>query len=288
MDSFSVVSSSSSPISDVAAEARLEEIRAQLKKLERRDWWLWTLAIVVMLFLTVAVVSLTFPGLLKVDDPFFQFSLNQSVRGLIGLVLLFNAYTVYQQVIIKRLRRQFSEQLEAMGHLHVRAAEFHKLATTDPLTGLSNRRTAEQRLLAEAARSRRYGHALTIVAFDLNDFKQINDRYGHPAGDLVLRTFGEKLAGAIRVSDVAVRMGGDEFLLLLPECPVDRVPALLARVRPLEVDFQGVRIPVEFSAGYVGYERGETPEQFLERADQSLYADKRAAKARKKHQPALT
>src|SRR5580704_7274772 len=129
MDSLPSASGSPNPIWDVPAEARLEEVRAQLRQLERRDWWLWTLAVVVMLFLTVAIVSMSFPALLKVDDPFFQFSLNRSVRGLIGLVLLFNAYTVYQQVMIKRLRRQFSEQLEVMGQLRVRAEEFHKLAT---------------------------------------------------------------------------------------------------------------------------------------------------------------
>ena len=273
--------------SEVPQEAQLEEIRAQLRQLERRDWWLWSLAVVVMLLLTVAVVSLSFPDLMKVDDPFFQFSLNRSVRGLIGLVLLFNAYTIYQQVMIKRLRKQFSEQLEAMGQLRVRAEEFHKLAVTDPLTGLANRRAAEQRLLAEAARSQRHGHPLTIVAFDLNNFKTINDRYGHGAGDAVLRVFAQALARAIRLSDVAVRMGGDEFLLLLPECRVDQVPGLLNRLRRLEVTFQGARIPVEFSAGCVGYRQNETPEEFLERVDKELYADKRASKARDVPQPML-
>ena len=142
-------------------------------------------------------------------------------------------------------------------------------------------------MLAEAARSSRYGHPLTIVAFDLNDFKKINDRYGHAAGDLVLRAFAGRLAGAIRLSDLAVRMGGDEFLLLLPECPVDQVPVLVARLRGLEVNFQGHRIPVQFSAGCVGYQRAETPEQFLERVDQRLYADKRASKARVAPEPVL-
>ena len=97
---------------------------------------------VVMLCLTAAVFSLSFPDLLRVEDPFFQFSLNRAVRGLIGLVLIFNSYTIYQQVMIKRLRRQFSTQLQAMGSLHMQAEEFHRLATTDPLTGLANRRTA--------------------------------------------------------------------------------------------------------------------------------------------------
>jgi diguanylate cyclase (GGDEF)-like protein len=266
------------PGSEAATEARIEEIRAQLRKLEHRDWWLWSGAIIVMLLLTVAVVSLSFPDLLRVQDPFFQFSLNQSVRGLVGLVLLFNTYSIYQQVTIKRLRKRFGEQLDAMRQLRVRAEEFHRLATTDPLTGLANRRTAELRLTAEVARSERYGHALALIAFDLNDFKHINDAYGHAAGDLVLREFANRLLRAIRVSDVAVRMGGDEFLALLPECRIEQVSGLLERLRPVAVNFQGLHIPVEFAAGAVGYQRGETPGRFLERADQALYADKRACK----------
>jgi len=262
-----------------SAEIRLNEIRASLRTLERRDWWLWAIAIVVMLLLTLAVVSLTFPGLMKIEDPYFQFGMNQAVRGLVGLVLLFNTYTIYQQMMIKRLRRQFSRQLDEMGRLKDKAEEFHKQATLDPLTGLHNRRAGEQRLSAEAERSRRYGHPFTVLALDLNNFKTINDRYGHPAGDQVLKEFATRLAATIRVSDLAVRMGGDEFLVLLPECPSEQVQAMLARLRPLEVDYQGQKIPVTFSAGWVGYEVGETPEQFLERADHTLYADKRAKKA---------
>src|ERR1700680_2046851 len=93
---------------DPLAEKRLAEVQEQLRKLERRDWWLWSMAMIVMLLLTFAVFSMSFPGLIKVGDPFFQSSLNRAIRGLIGLVLIFNAYTIYQQVMVKRLRRQFS------------------------------------------------------------------------------------------------------------------------------------------------------------------------------------
>jgi len=269
----------SQPIPEAPTQGRLEEIQASLRKLERRDWWLWILAIVVMMLLTLAVVSLSFPNLLKVEDPFFQFGLNQAVRGLVALVLLFNTYTIYQQVMVKRVRRQLSQQLEAMGRLQVRAEEYHKQATIDALTGLYNRRFGEQRLEAEADRSRRHGRPLTVLALDLNNFKKINDRYGHPAGDLVLKEFSARLNGTIRVSDQAMRMGGDEFMVLLPECPSEQVQAMLSRLRPLEVEYQGHKIPVTFSAGWVSYESGETTEQFLERADRTLYADKQARKA---------
>src|SRR4029077_13170096 len=121
------------------------------------DWWLWSFAVVVMCLLTFAVFSMSFPGLIKVDDPFFESSLNRAVRGLIGLVLIFNAYTIYQQVMVKRLRRQFSTNLDEMRILQIRAQEFQRLALVDPLTGLCNRRVAKERLAAEASRSRRYG-----------------------------------------------------------------------------------------------------------------------------------
>lgn len=263
---------------EVPQETRLEEVQSSLKKLERRDWWLWVVAILVMLLLTLAVVSLSFPGLLKTEDPVFQYSMNQAVRGLVGLVLLFNAYSIYQQVQIKKLRRQFSEQMQVMSRLKVRAEEFHRLATVDPLTGLYNRRFAETRLAAEASRSQRYGHPLTVVSFDLNNFKQINDQHGHPAGDQVLKEFAERLNSAIRVSDYAVRMGGDEFLVILPECPTEQVQALFKRLATIEVNYAGHIIPVQYSAGWVGYETGETPDAFLERADRLLYASKRTSK----------
>ncbi|HEV3218358.1 MAG TPA: GGDEF domain-containing protein [Candidatus Acidoferrales bacterium] len=263
---------------DVPSENRLTEIQASLRKLERRDWWLWMMAIIVMLLLTVAVVSMSFPELLKTDDAFFRFSLNQAVRGLVGLVLLFNTYTIYQQVQVKRLRRQLSEQLEAMGRLRVRAEEFHRLATIDPLTGLYNRRFAEHRLAAEASRSQRYGHPLTVISFDLNNFKKINDKHGHPAGDSVLKAFADRLNSAIRVSDWAVRMGGDEFLAILPECAIGQVQSLINRIAKVEAEHEGAHIPVAFSYGCVGYEPGETPQRFLERADELLYADKRRSK----------
>lgn len=253
----------------------MQKIQTALRRLERHDWWLWWAAVVVMLLLTVAVVSLSLPTLMEERGHFFQFNLEQAVRGLVGLVLLFNTYTIYQQVLIKRLRSQLAGQIELMASLRLRANEYHKLAMIDPLTGLYNRRFAEHRLQAEVDRSRRYGHPLTVVVLDLNNFKQINDKYGHVAGDMVLKEFAARLKQSLRISDLPVRLGGDEFLVLLPECPSDQVPALLARIGRVDVTFRGERIPVSFSSGHAGFEGSESPEEMLERADQRLYAVKR-------------
>ena len=73
-------------------------------------------------------------------------------------------------------------------------------------------------------------------------------------------------------------MGGDEFLAILPECPAEQIEAILKRLRPLEVEYEKKKIPVTFSAGWVGYETGESVEQFLDRADRTLYVDKRSSK----------
>ena len=284
--------SSSPPISsmhqpDPSSPTRLPEMQAELLKLERRDWWLWSMAVIVMLLLTFAVFTMSFPGLVKVDDPFFEASLNRAVRGLIGLVLIFNAYTIYQQITVKRLRRDLSKKIEEMQILQVRAEEFERLALVDSLTGLANRRVAEGRLASEAARSARYGHPLTVISFDLDKFKQINDTYGHLAGDQVLKAFARRLESTTRKSDLAARMGGDEFLVLLPECTTSHVQMLLDRMRPLETEYGGTKIPICFSAGWVGYEKGETTEQFLERADRILYAEKRLGKTRDKESLAV-
>lgn len=259
----------------------LREVQQQLRKLERRDWWLWATALVIMLLLTVAVFSLSFPELLSPQDTFLRFNLNRLVRGLAGLVILFNGYTIYQQIQIKRLRAQFSQQLDKMGRLQVRAQELHRLATVDPLTGLYNRRFGEERLASEIARSRRNGRPLSIVFFDLNDFKEANDRFGHAAGDEVLREFARRLVSAVRVSDFAVRMGGDEFMVILPECTADQARRMVDRLDSVAANYSGQSIPVQFSAGCVGYDAAESPDQFLERADRLLYENKRARKARR-------
>ena len=256
----------------------MQRIRRSLDRLERRDWWLWTAAVVVMLLLTVAVVSMSLPALMADPYSFFQFHLELAVRGLVGLVLIFNLYTIYQHLLIKRLRTEMAGQIELMAGLRLRASEYHQMAMVDPLTGLYNRRFAEQRLIAEVDRSKRYGHPLTVLLIDLNDFKQINDRHGHLAGDMVLKEFGQRLRRSVRVSDVPVRMGGDEFMVVLPECPADQVPGLLIRLTGLEVAYRGASIPVRFSAGAAGFDDQETPEQMLERADQALYAQKTGEK----------
>jgi len=261
---------------ELGAEHRAQEIRRSLRRLERRDWWLWWAALVVVLSLTAAVVSLSVAVLTKPDEPFFQFHISQSVHGLVGLVLLFNVYMIYQQIQLKRVRVQLTAQVEIAAEQHARAEEFLNLAMLDPLTGLHNRRFAQERLAAEIARAQRHGHSLTAVMLDLDDFKQLNDRHGHLAGDLALKAFAQRLTQATRGSDLTVRIGGDEFLVLLPECQLGQVQCVFDRLRQLEIDLNGEKVSFTFSAGWTDYQPGESPEELLQRADHALYANKHA------------
>ena len=257
---------------DVASlQAREQELAAELRRIERRDWWVWGYAILVILLLTFAVIALALPALLAGAETYFNTKFTEAVSGLVALVLIFNVYTVYQQVLIKRLRRQLAER---QGHSDL----LRNLAMMDPLTGLYNRRFAEQRLAAEVSRSERKGHPLTVLMLDLNNFKQINDTHGHAAGDQVLKEFAFRLNKVIRGSDLAVRLGGDEFLVLLPECTTEQLQIVLGRLGSIEVERQGHKISVTFSAGWKQYEVGDRPDELLERADQVLYAKKRASK----------
>ncbi|HKV05707.1 MAG TPA: GGDEF domain-containing protein [Candidatus Acidoferrales bacterium] len=264
---------------EFGAEQRSEAIRRDLRKLGRHNWSFWGLAVIVILALTVVVTTLSLQVISDPRDPFYQFHISQSVRALVGLVALFSVYTLYQQFLLKRTRQRLAEQVEISARRQVLAEEYLKLAMLDPLTGLHNRRYAQERLEAEISRAQRLQSSLTVLMIDLDDFKRLNDRHGHAAGDLALKTFGERLTSAIRGSDLAVRIGGDEFVVLLPECPLGEVQHVLNRLDALEIDVEKQKVSFRFSAGWTDFRKGETSEQLLQRADHALYVEKEARKA---------
>ncbi len=260
------------------AEQRTQDIRRGLQILAQHDWSLWGTAVVVILSLTAAVGSFSIWISSQPKDPFYEFHISQSVRGLLGLVLLFSVYTLYQQLQLKRIRGQLAEQVDVAGQEQKRAEEFLKLAILDPLTGLHNRRFAEERLALEMARAGRNGASLKVVMLDLDDLKSINDRHGHGAGDLALIQFAQRLMAATRGSDLATRIGGDEFMVLLPECKVESVRHILDRLLPLELEVDGNKISFSYSAGWTDYQIGEEPADLLRRADLALYVQKKSRK----------
>ncbi len=252
--------------------------REKLRRLDRRQWWLWSSAVLVLILLTIAVASFAFPALLSKEEGTYSFYLNLAVRALVGFVLVFSVYLVYQQTMILRMRNQLADQIAALTKVENFTNEVYKLAALDPLTGLYNRRSGEQRLAEEMSRAARYSRALTVLLIDLDGLKQINDQLGHGAGDSVIRGFSDRLQKAIRGSDLAARIGGDEFMVLLAECRPEEVRHVLKRIEGLEIEYDGNRIPCRFSCGWTDFKPGEAAVDLMKRADEALYANKRAGK----------
>jgi diguanylate cyclase (GGDEF)-like protein len=257
-----------------------ELIREHLHLLDRKQWWLWSTTVAVILLLTLAVASFAFPAILSHEESTYSFYLNQAVRALVGLVLVFSVYLIYQQVQLSRLRHEVADQMQSLAKVETLASEVYKLAALDQLTGLYNRRSGEQRLAQEISRAQRHVRPLTVLLMDLDGLKQINDRHGHAAGDTVLKGFADRLQRAIRGSDLAVRLGGDEFMALLPECRAEEVRHVLARLEGLEFEFDDQKLRLQYSRGWTDYAPGETPQELLKRADGALYENKRAGKRR--------
>ncbi|HET7185323.1 MAG TPA: diguanylate cyclase [Terriglobales bacterium] len=262
-----------------SAAVSLDDIRLRLRRLESQDWWLWGGAVLVMLLLTFGILSLSFPGVLHEENSFYWVQLDLAARGLLGLVVVFSVFVVYQQVLIKRLRVQLAAQLAEMAALETRAEAFEKLAIADPLTELYNRRFATEHLPIEIARAARQGYPLTVLMLDLNGFKSINDQHGHAAGDAALQEFARHLKRGFRSSDLPVRMGGDEFMVVLPECSAENVPKALMHLRDLYIEHLGTKIDITFAAGWAESRDGDTANELLARADRALYADKHTSNA---------
>jgi diguanylate cyclase (GGDEF)-like protein len=152
-------------------------------------------------------------------------------------------------------------------------------AIRDGLTGIYNRRHLEERLAEEFARYQRYGSELSILLFDLDHFKRVNDQHGHLAGDAVLRATASRIAAAIRTMDVFARYGGEEFMLILPETGLGAAMLVAEKVRKLigveRVDIGNTQLQVTASVGACAAHAGlSSYEALIRGADSALYGAK--------------
>src|SRR3989454_6584210 len=162
-----------------------------------------------------------------------------------------------------------------------RFREARQMADLDALTGLHNRRFFHETLARDCSRAHRYQRKLSLIIFDLDDFKEINDRIGHLAGDAVLSEAAERVRDVVRTADIACRVGGDEFAVILPESSLEDADQLYRRIqnaissRPLG---QGGKLFL--SAGVAELRAEDDPVAFFQRADDALYRAKEAGKGR--------
>ncbi len=180
-------------------------------------------------------------------------------------IFLVVAYVVSMQSALRRLLEREKE-----------------LSRTDSLTGLMNRRAFNEQVEAEIVRARRYGRPFSLAYMDLDDFKEINDAYGHDAGDRVLRTVARTLDGSLRSTDFVARLGGDEFAILLPETGVEAAAGVMGKARER---MEGIRGPggssVNASIGVFTCEKPpDSSDRLLTMADALMYSAKKKGKNR--------
>jgi diguanylate cyclase len=185
----------------------------------------------------------------------------------------------------QHLRQRLQVLEEEAAELQGRVEEAHHQALKDAVTGLPNRMAYEERLAHEYAVWKRNKEPLMMLVWDVDDFKLINDRYGHQSGDKVLRVIGRTLSERPRETDFVGRYGGEEFVMLLVGAPMEDVIQIADQIRE-SVAKQGFhssgkqKIAVTISCGISEFKEGDEPQMVFQRADKALYQAKREGKNR--------
>lgn len=174
------------------------------------------------------------------------------------------------------------ELLTAHNSLKRREEEIRVLSQTDPLTGVANRRKFDEAIAAEYARARRYGGGFALILADIDHFKSVNDEFGHDVGDAAIRNFARIIREQIRETDLVARLGGEEFIVLMPETASEQALACAERIRK---QFGGESIPpitrtVTASFGIAMLRADDTVISVFKHADEALYEAKRAGRNR--------
>lgn len=204
----------------------------------------------------------------------------QSQDGLLGALTLYwdQAHAITsEEVTIAHL---FADRAGALLHSATLYAHVTELSQTDHLTNLPNRRALDLRLVDEVNRTHRFGHPFTLIMLDLDGFKSINDHFGHPVGDRVVKHIADALAGALRATDFISRYGGDEFAIILPETTKQNAVTVIERLQA-SLETCDLHLPdnthphISASIGIVGFpEDTNVPDKLIEIADQRLYIAK--------------
>jgi diguanylate cyclase len=185
---------------------------------------------------------------------------------------------------IERLKMQLKATEEVTDRLRERIREEREQAITDPLTGLFNRSAYDERIQQDYRRWKRYKRPSSLVVIDVDFFKKVNDTYGHSAGDRVLMSLAELFKRHIRTTDLLVRFGGEEFVIVASETAVDDALILAEKLRKTvdtcEFYYEGRLVPVTISCGVSSLRDSDDSEQVFKRADKALYRAKEQGRNR--------
>jgi diguanylate cyclase (GGDEF)-like protein len=200
------------------------------------------------------------------------------------VLMLLTAFTLHFRSLRRTIKAKTAALQASLQELETANARLDRLARTDPLTGLPNRLAFFGLAPRETERASRYGRPLSLAIFDLDNFKAINDRYGHASGDMALKHFATTVTKLLRPSDLFARIGGEEFAVLLPETDPSEAARMLERilksVMEASLKYLDEDISLSFSAGVTGYFDGASVDELMKYADVALYRSKAEGRAR--------
>ncbi|HYL86504.1 MAG TPA: GGDEF domain-containing protein [Candidatus Angelobacter sp.] len=256
------------------ANFRAQHAEADLGQLAKREWWLWLSALAVTALSGVALLLSSFPSLFRHSEHFYEVRSEQARWAILCLMLLFNARMVSRQASFRRLRKKAAEPKAETDDI----AGLYDPSGMDPVTGLLTRGSVLNHLGKEIARARKQHTALSLATVHLEDLGDLYKRFGTAAVDQALKEFARRLKEVSRGSDYAVRLGNEDFVLVLPKCNLGEVSEVLRRMGPMELDCAGKKISLAYTTGWVDYQPGDMPSDLLKRASQLLHLYDNAAK----------
>jgi len=203
------------------------------------------------------------------------------VSQLLGTVL---SITTSMHATVQASHSELVRTREEIEHLRMELQQSRQWMQQDPLTGMQNRRGMDVVLVREVARARRGGHALSVAMLDIDHFKQVNDTFGHAAGDRALVHLSEVTKSVLRETDIMVRYGGEEFLMILPDTDVNGAQFVVDRLRLVvqktPLIYESRKIALTFSAGVAQLRTDENGSALVIRADQAVLQAKREGRNR--------
>lgn len=236
---------------------------------------LWVGVLITIVFLCTISVLLFYP-----DNQLLQttYSLGFKIRFLLSLLT-----TVLFSAVYEYTRQRSIQRIQNLN------SEFQHLAMHDALTELPNRRFIQEQLERELSRAKRTNTPLSILICDIDKFKQVNDTYGHDCGDKILRYFAKTLNSSVRKQDLVARWGGEEFLIILPDTPVESAEHLAESVRNIlqstQYQDESITLRVTASFGVTELTGDKSISQVLSEADEALYEAKRRGRNMVKRAP---
>lgn len=248
------------------------DLQRELDSLSTRDWQLWSICALVILVVAAGFGAFVLPnvvwaGLAVHADHRY---LPQLFFGMIALIILFNVYILDQKRTLDRTRARLLREL-------VESARAKEVALVDPLTNVFNRRYLDEIVPREIGKAARAGTDLSFLVLDVDGFKDINTRFGHAGGDQYLRDVATLLKKTFRGSDTVLRLGGDEFLVVLPETSnrqAERAAERLLWETRWWNQAGHAKYQLSFSCGVATYRKGMDAKELLDLADKDMYRAK--------------